>query len=291
MEKDIMKMFIGKVIKVDRGGPESKIGMVLDASDDLIVLLTEDDGVVYYNIKHIKSFTDNIKDEMKFDIDVPKDFKFIKATNFHELLASLKFKWIKINRGGPEKLEGVLTEVDNDSVFLINNQEIVRLSVSHIRSISYGLIIKKAEEEKSDQQKTKDNSQNKKNHTNSKKKSSQKTTAKDGEMSLGYPLSTMVTSEETVVEVEAAESDLSMPGEFLQNTDVENFESDLEIPLIKSEFSQDTAVENAESDLEIPLNSSESSQKIAVEEAESDLTILFSVMEKFIRKYTNANLN
>src|SRR4051794_24349744 len=127
MDKDIMKCFIGKVIRIDRGGPESKIGMLLDASDDLFVLLTEDDGVVYYNTKHIKSFTDNIKEQMKFNIVVPKDFKFIKAANFQELLDSLKFKWIKINRGGHEKLEGVLTEVNNDFVFLINNQEIVRL--------------------------------------------------------------------------------------------------------------------------------------------------------------------
>ena len=61
MNKNIIEGFIGKVIKVDRGGPESKIGMLMDASDDLMVLLTEDDGVVYYNAHHIKSFTDKIK--------------------------------------------------------------------------------------------------------------------------------------------------------------------------------------------------------------------------------------
>jgi spore coat protein B len=61
MNIDINKYFIGKVIRVDRGGPESRIGMLLDASEDHLCLLTEEDGVVYYNTKHIKSFTDKIK--------------------------------------------------------------------------------------------------------------------------------------------------------------------------------------------------------------------------------------
>ncbi len=133
-----MKCFIGKVIKVDRGGPESKIGMLMDASDDLLVLLTEDDGVVYYNTKHIKSFTDNMKGEMKFDIDVPIDFEFKKAANFQDLLESLKLKLVKFNRGGPEKLEGVIIEVNKDFVLLINNQEMVHISMFHIKNISYG---------------------------------------------------------------------------------------------------------------------------------------------------------
>ncbi|WP_066363149.1 hypothetical protein, partial [Neobacillus drentensis] len=251
MDKEIMKCFIGKVIKVDRGGPESKIGMLMDASDDLMVLLTEDDGLVYYNMKHIKSFTDNIKGQMKLNIQVPKDFKFIKAANFKELLDSLKLKWIKINRGGPEKLEGVLTEVENDSVFLINNQEIIRISLLHIRSISYGLIVEKAKEEKSnDSNKNKNNKTNSKNNkTNRKKRTSQKKSTDNSEMALAYPIS----SQESMVE--DVESDLSIPletVETLQETTDEDVESDLSIPLATMETAQETAGEDVESDLSIP---------------------------------------
>ncbi|MFJ5763598.1 hypothetical protein ACIQAA_31810 [Neobacillus sp. NPDC093182] len=147
-----MKYFIGKVIRVNRGGPESRIGKLMDACDDHIALLTEDEGVVYYNSKHIKSLTDNVKGEMKFNIEVPIDFEFKKADNFQDLLESLKLKWVKINRGGPEKVEGVITEVNKDFVLLINNQEIVRLSMFHIKNISIGVKIEKAEKEKSDNQ-------------------------------------------------------------------------------------------------------------------------------------------
>lgn len=117
MDRDIMKNFIGKVIKIDRGGPESKIGMLMDAGDDHIAILTEDDGLVYYNTNHIKSFTDNIKESMQFDIEVPENFTFIKGANIQELLGSMKYKWIKINRGGPESIEGILTMANNDSFF------------------------------------------------------------------------------------------------------------------------------------------------------------------------------
>ena len=147
-----MKYFIGKVIRVNRGGPESRIGKLMDASDDHIALLTEDEGVVYYNTKHIKSLTDNVKGKMKFNIEDPIDFEFKKADNFQDLLESLKLKWVKINRGGPEKVEGVITEVNKDFVVLIDNQEIVRLSMFHIKNISYGVKIEKAEKEKSDDQ-------------------------------------------------------------------------------------------------------------------------------------------
>ncbi|MDN3015690.1 hypothetical protein PH210_05635 [Paenibacillus sp. BSR1-1] len=146
MDKDIIKNFIGSVIRVDRGGPESRIGKLMYAGDDHIALLTEDDGVVYYNTHHIKSLTENMKGQMEFNIEVPKDFEFKKAANFQELLEALKFQWVKINRGGPEKLEGVLSDVTKDFVSLINKEEIVRLSLFHIKNISHGVKIEKAEE-------------------------------------------------------------------------------------------------------------------------------------------------
>ncbi|WP_051633761.1 hypothetical protein, partial [Bacillus sp. UNC41MFS5] len=173
MDRDIMKNFIGRVIKIDRGGPESKIGMLMDASDEFLAILTEDDGLVYYNTNHIKSFTDNLKEKMQFDLDVPQDFPFIKADNFHELLGLMKYKWIKINRGGPETLEGVLMKLDNESIYLVNGQEIVRSSMFHIKSISYGLKIEKANEENTDyqqsQEKDGDSKNNNKNNNSSSK--------------------------------------------------------------------------------------------------------------------------
>jgi spore coat protein B len=77
------------------------------------------------------------------------------------MLGSLMYQWVKINRGGPEKLEGVLGEVTNDYVALINKEEIVRLSMFHIRNISYGLKIEKPEEEETSEEQGKQSKQKK----------------------------------------------------------------------------------------------------------------------------------
>jgi len=124
----------------------------MDVYDDHLVLLTEDDGVVYYCTHHIKSVTENAKDQLEFDIEVPEEFEFKKADSFQGMLSSLMYQWVKINRGGPEKLEGVLGEVATDYVSLINKEEIVRLSMFHIRNISYGLKVEKPEEDVEGQQ-------------------------------------------------------------------------------------------------------------------------------------------
>jgi spore coat protein B len=148
----MMKSLVGKIIKIDRGGPESRIGKLMDVYDDHLVILTEDDGVVYYCTHHIKSVTENAKDQLEFNIEIPEGFEFKTAENFQGMLGSLMYQWVKINRGGPEKLEGVLSEVNGEYVSLINKEEIVRLSMFHIRNISYGLKIEKLDEEEAEAQ-------------------------------------------------------------------------------------------------------------------------------------------
>jgi spore coat protein B len=163
MNKDMWKSLVGKTIKVDRGGPESRVGKLMDVLDDHLVLLTADDGVVYYNTQHIKSVTENSKDLVNLGIVVPDNFEYKTAESFQSLLDQLKFQWVKINRGGPEKLEGVLSESNKDFVSLINKEEVVRLSTYHIRNISYGLKVEKAKNEQSDDQGSEENmSQNEK---------------------------------------------------------------------------------------------------------------------------------
>jgi spore coat protein B len=89
---------------------------------------------------------------LKFNTEIPEDFEYKKAADFHSLLDILKFQWVKINRGGPEKIEGVLCDLNKDIVSLVNNEEIVHISLFHIRNISNGLMIEKANDEKSENQ-------------------------------------------------------------------------------------------------------------------------------------------
>jgi hypothetical protein len=150
MGQDIKQYFTNKVIKVDRGGPESRIGKLLDAGDDYFAVLTVDEGVVYYHTRHIKSFTEYKKTQMEFDFEVPKDFKFNKAKNFKELLESLNYLWVRINRGGPDTVEGILIEVKDDFVYVVTNEEVVRITLIHIKNVSNGAKIEKAKAKEHD---------------------------------------------------------------------------------------------------------------------------------------------
>src|SRR4051794_30667214 len=145
MSKDVTEYYQNKVIKVGRGGPESRIGMLLDKSADYIAILTEEDGVIYYNTHHIKSYTENMKGKFKFDLEVPENFEFKKAEDFKGLLGSLaeSLCWVKINRGGPDSVEGIIQEVENDFVCVISHEEVIRISIFHIKNVSYGVKIEK----------------------------------------------------------------------------------------------------------------------------------------------------
>jgi spore coat protein B len=146
MNKEAMMQYVGKIIRVDRGGPESRIGKLLAVHDDYFILLTKKDGVVYYKTNHIRSVTESSKDLMKLGINVPKNFEYKSAENFVKLLESIKYQWIRINRGGHEALEGVLNDVTKDIASLIVKEEVVRFSMKHIRNISYGLVVGSGED-------------------------------------------------------------------------------------------------------------------------------------------------
>ena len=120
-------------VRIDRGGPESRTGRLMDVLSDYLVLNTADEGVIYYKIHHIKSISH------EEDIDTPDQKKtphFVTAENFNELLKKLKYSWIKINRGGPEKIEGILVDNSEDFLILTVGDEVNRIPTFHIRNIN-----------------------------------------------------------------------------------------------------------------------------------------------------------
>lgn len=159
MNKKMMLSLLGEVIKVNRGGPESRVGKLLEVKDDFFVILTEHDGLVFYRPEHVKSITLNAKNGFKFDVCLPHDFKFKSAANFFSLLGKLRHKWVKINRGGPEKVEGVLDGFNENFASIINNDEVIHVDLFHIRNISFG---EKIEKQKDDDCDKKDDRKDKK---------------------------------------------------------------------------------------------------------------------------------
>ncbi|WML53022.1 spore coat protein [Neobacillus sp. PS3-12] len=131
----------GTYVQINQGGPESKNGMLLDVSDNYVALLTEDDGVVYYNIQHMKSISEynqnnnESQNQEEQEVSIPE---YIVTDNFHDIFGEMSHKWVSINRGGPEALEGILVQSAGGHYTLINNDEVLRINPYHIKSISCG---------------------------------------------------------------------------------------------------------------------------------------------------------
>lgn len=176
MRKDRLESLVGKVIKVDRHGPNSRVGKLLSVSDDFFTLLTEDDGIVYIATHHIKSITENTRNNIKFNVELPEGFKYHQSSKFHHLLNSLCFQSVKINRG-PEKIEGVLHEANSEYFTVISDEEVIHLSTFHIKNLTFDH--KFENKNKDDKNKEDDKKDDNKNDRadSSKKKSTLKTVA------------------------------------------------------------------------------------------------------------------
>ncbi|MBT2743473.1 hypothetical protein [Bacillus sp. ISL-77] len=186
MDREMMEQFVGKTIKVDRGGPESRSGKLLAVFEDFFAILTEHDGVVFYKTNHVRSITESSKDDMKFGLKVPDKLDFKKAETFVKLLGKIRFQWVKINRGGPESFEGVLSDVNKHFASLIVKEEVVRVSMKHIRNISYGLKVDNSQKDDSNESngndnddKDDDNKDNSSKNSSSKNSSSKDSSSKD----------------------------------------------------------------------------------------------------------------
>lgn len=133
--KDMLGQLKSQNVQIDRGGPESLKGKLVDVFDDFLALQTENDGVVFYQIHHIKSISvDNGPSKENSNLSLPN----VTAKVFSDLLEGFQHSWITINRGGPESVEGVLADITSDYVTVIHHEKVFRITNYHIRNISHG---------------------------------------------------------------------------------------------------------------------------------------------------------
>jgi spore coat protein B len=157
---DFLESLIGSYVKVNRGGPESQKGTIVSIGADYFLLQNEKGEHHYYQLRHLKSITQNAKDGGIGDFEWSEEDI---AEDFETLLQGFKYRWVKINRGGPEKIEGILQDVSNDYVTLIIKEEVVLIALSHIKSVNYNAPGSEESDESSDEsndEKSNENSNN-----------------------------------------------------------------------------------------------------------------------------------
>ncbi|MGG0151287.1 spore coat protein [Bacillus mycoides] len=142
---DQIKGLVGENVKVNLRGPESRVGVLLSLGKDYLTLQLPHGEVVYYQLKHVKSLVKKVK-ETKCD-DYYGSCFYSDEDTFFDVLKDLKYKWIKINRGGPECVEGLLSEVHEECITLVNCDEVIYIINYHIKSVSQIVKCKKNEDE------------------------------------------------------------------------------------------------------------------------------------------------
>ncbi|MBW3491084.1 spore coat protein [Bacillus mycoides] len=142
---DQIKGLVGENVKVNLRGPESRVGVLLSLGKDYLTLQLPHGEVVYYQLKHVKSLVKKVK-ETKCD-DYYGSCFYSDEDTFLDVLSDLKYKWIKVNRGGPECVEGLLSEVHDECITLVNGDEVIYVIIYHIKSVNQVVKCKKNEEE------------------------------------------------------------------------------------------------------------------------------------------------
>ncbi|BAU29537.1 hypothetical protein DFP93_11941 [Aneurinibacillus soli] len=151
MEQKISSSYLhslaGRVVRIYKGGPESRIGYLMDIQEDHLVLFNDEDGFLYYNINHIKSVCDSPQDEFKANLlqKAAKNDKDklnpppqIQAKSFWDVLKTMEQHTVRINRGGHHSKVGRLVSVKSDYAMLETEKEgLLYYYIHHIKSISW----------------------------------------------------------------------------------------------------------------------------------------------------------
>ncbi|CAH2461214.1 MULTISPECIES: spore coat protein B [Bacillus cereus group] len=140
---DHIKGLVGENVKVNLRGPESRVGVLSVLGKDYLTLQLPPGEVVYYQLKHVKSLVKKVKEAQG---DYGSCF-YADEDTFLDVLNDLKYKWIKINRGGPECVEGLLSDIHDNCITLVNCDEVIYVINSHIKSVSQVVKSKKNEKE------------------------------------------------------------------------------------------------------------------------------------------------
>ncbi|NEN83638.1 hypothetical protein [Paenibacillus elgii] len=136
VENSTFKSLIGSEVKINRGGHDAITGKLIGVHSNYVALSSED-GAVYVNTTHVKSISQS--PNQKSSGTNGSITTHIKASSFNALLHELRHNFVKINRGGPEKLEGIISDVTSDHAIVITNNELIRVPLFHIKSVTVGL--------------------------------------------------------------------------------------------------------------------------------------------------------
>jgi len=128
---DLLGQLLLGAVQINGGGPASSVGRLLAVNDEFLTLETKD-GLVLYHLDHIKSV--NEVEQNENDSVYELEPAFAEAVTLPQLFAALKRQWVIVNNG-PDQVEGVLSEYDDETLVIVHDKEVYYVSTFHLQSI------------------------------------------------------------------------------------------------------------------------------------------------------------
>ncbi|MDI2589639.1 hypothetical protein OR571_21670 [Psychrobacillus sp. NEAU-3TGS] len=113
-------------------------GILLDVKQDHIAV-NIDGKVCYFTLEHIQAISNNAKD---FHVLPKNAINYLNSSDLIGVLKQLKYNWVTINSLGNQELFGVLSNIFEDFIIVINHQELHYIAKSHIANIHKGIFEK-----------------------------------------------------------------------------------------------------------------------------------------------------
>jgi hypothetical protein len=134
---DVLKAMEDTVVHLEGAGSNSTIGYVLSVRDDYLVTSVIPDGSVYFPIRHIQMI-------LPLDVTVRTEFlewlspqrhSLSNAERFSDVLQQETGELIRLGRGGPGDITGILQAVHEDFVeVIISPHEVVAIPTHHVKA-------------------------------------------------------------------------------------------------------------------------------------------------------------
>ena len=134
-----------KVVHVNGGKHPSNQGYLIDAKSEFIAYSSEKEGLVFFRLDHIKSLSAT---EVEGAEALPA-VEFDGDHSFSDVLGVHLHKWTMINEG-PDKVEGVLVDVNDSFTILVKNEEIIYVANESIHFIRQKVNHSNGDKDKSD---------------------------------------------------------------------------------------------------------------------------------------------
>lgn len=136
--QELLQSLKNERIRVNRGGPESRVGTLVDVKNDYFTLYT-DEGITFYKKHHVKSLSkssEETNDTSQGNLPVVSQaLQRISANTFSGLLQNLQYSWVEINSNGPDSVKGMLIDSNDQFVMLADKEDLLRVPVFHIKSL------------------------------------------------------------------------------------------------------------------------------------------------------------